>query len=873
MALSGWAAKKTLLIIVPSQSSALSDFPILINLSASSGTTSFDCSVVFDELGTNSKKIAVEDVATGNECYVEIENWESDNAQLHVKVPTILTSGARQLKLYYDSTHADNTTYIGDAGSSVGQNVWDSNFVAVYHLCQDPSVGGACVLDSTSNGNDGTPNGTMTTADLVDGLVGKGLDFDGVNDYIAVPHSTEMNSNDQTVECLFLSNSGTISDSKGLVFKAPSTSATREFGLQVSHTTGYVGGTISSGSATETVDTAGICDGDYHIVALVKAYDAGGDTFSIYEDGAVADSATVAYNGYQSTNEIVIGKLSSSSTADRFFNHIIGEVRVSDTDRSADWIEVTNLSLTDGLLSFSSPYLQSEIDQAYGDLTTNNLALENMPYALLFPLQKENILYYSIKLGTILNQYYGDADVVTQVINQYYSDSPEIQKQIVMLYEDMLTLTKATEMPYNILDDLQKTLTMPYALAGDALLKLLDQHYGLLTNNLLQASLAQIYMLQHGNTLSSVDVSAVVSNGVTPDGEPITNKTGDLTVNSHHVDIEYSIDSFVCSAEIHLADESEYAQIRQGDNLLITINGETHTLIVETTPRRMRAGIANSNYIVTAVSPAIRLSAPWCDTFTCSFADDTAQNIFEALADPLTVDWQIVNFPISGLQANDDDKISIMRLITQSAGAIIQSDPDGGLRVVYKYPDAVNTWPDVTAAYFLTDSINFISQDETPLHNDGTNKYVVSNTTTPQDRVWAEQADFDVLAFEVPWKGSTMTLDHTGSDDVGEIEYMGIVEETIIEQVEFVAGFSRSERPIYDLIVDWIEEDLGTVDYLEDGTLEALTKDGTTEGYSLADITYTTKYHLWKVDNSAELNVQYILRVEGYEQDTSQSSC
>jgi hypothetical protein len=60
--------------------------------------------------------------------------------------------------------------------------IWDENYVAVYHMAQDPSV--SSLLDSTNNGNDGIFNGSMTSGDLVDGSTGKAIEFDGVDDYI-----------------------------------------------------------------------------------------------------------------------------------------------------------------------------------------------------------------------------------------------------------------------------------------------------------------------------------------------------------------------------------------------------------------------------------------------------------------------------------------------------------------------------------------------------------------------------------------------------------------------------------------------------------------------------------------------------------------
>ena len=78
---------------------------------------------------------------TPQQCYCEIENWDQANqeAQLWVKVPKVLYDQPTDLYLYYDATQSGNSTYIGDTDDVAAQNVWDSNFSAVYHMAKDPT--------------------------------------------------------------------------------------------------------------------------------------------------------------------------------------------------------------------------------------------------------------------------------------------------------------------------------------------------------------------------------------------------------------------------------------------------------------------------------------------------------------------------------------------------------------------------------------------------------------------------------------------------------------------------------------------------------------------------------------------------------------
>lgn len=113
--LEGW--KHRIKVTIPKEEveEDLSNFPILIKLSSSSGINSFDVTSIFDEIGSNSKKIAVTEADGTTECYVEIEKWDKINevAYLWVKVPSISTSEDTELHIYYDKSHPDNTFYVG----------------------------------------------------------------------------------------------------------------------------------------------------------------------------------------------------------------------------------------------------------------------------------------------------------------------------------------------------------------------------------------------------------------------------------------------------------------------------------------------------------------------------------------------------------------------------------------------------------------------------------------------------------------------------------------------------------------------------------------------------------------------------------------
>ncbi len=170
----------------------LSNFPVLIHLSTSSGIGGVDVSCVFDELASdaNRKKIAVTTSDGRTQCYVEIEKWDDggEEAWLWAKVPSVAYDADTSLYLYYDSSKADNATYVGDTNSTPAETVWDSDFKFVSHMRDDPDT--SHIRDSTNNNKDGTKVGAGEPVLSSLGETNGAQAFDGDNDYISLPFGT-----------------------------------------------------------------------------------------------------------------------------------------------------------------------------------------------------------------------------------------------------------------------------------------------------------------------------------------------------------------------------------------------------------------------------------------------------------------------------------------------------------------------------------------------------------------------------------------------------------------------------------------------------------------------------------------------------------
>jgi hypothetical protein len=175
-----WAKRRKITVNALYVDQDLSHYPLPVQLGSSAGSNKDDVTDIFDEVGANNKRIAITKDDEITQLYVEIEKWDStsNSGVLWIsKSDWAIASGTDTiLYLYYDNNQSDNTDYVGNIGDTAAQNVWDNNFMGVWHL--DNSL-----KDSTSSGIDGTNSNTVNSEN---GKWGKCRKYDANSDYIEV---------------------------------------------------------------------------------------------------------------------------------------------------------------------------------------------------------------------------------------------------------------------------------------------------------------------------------------------------------------------------------------------------------------------------------------------------------------------------------------------------------------------------------------------------------------------------------------------------------------------------------------------------------------------------------------------------------------
>ena len=356
--LSGWDRRVKITIDHNDVDGNLSDFPILIYLSTSSGRNNDDVSFVFDELQSddNRRKIAVTTSDGATQCYVEIEKWDDANekAWLWVKVPSINSTTETDLYLYYDAEHTNNTDYVEDTGSTTAQNVWDDDFVGVWHLSEDPSGDAPQMKNSKSDAHHGTSLGSMTISDQVSGQIDGSLDFDGWNDYIDCGNAESLDiTTDITMEVWLKADS--FSDGPYILTKGEGY-GDRLYSIRL-RDTGTVRFYLNDDRITSTTP---LSTGIWYYIAATRS----GNIRKIFIGGTEDISDTYGTAIRTTTDPLTIS--ASSDT----FNGIIDDTRLSKTGRSDAWIKASYESGRDDLVDFGS---EETKDGYYRGRATSNL--------------------------------------------------------------------------------------------------------------------------------------------------------------------------------------------------------------------------------------------------------------------------------------------------------------------------------------------------------------------------------------------------------------------------------------------------------------------------------------------------------------------
>lgn len=337
---SDWGSAIKLTFDNSASSENLVNFPVMVYLDA----TNINWTRVQDDLGD----LRFLDSDNSTVLDAELENYNTNiNATIHVRVPQIdAGSTTDHIFCYFDNAGA---SALWDA-----EGVWDANYMMVLHMNQSTS---ATQVDSTSNDNDGAPTSDPVQ---VNGLVDGSLDFDGSADYLTVNDANTLDiTGSITLEAVvYLESNATeypMIISKGLGYPN-----VFNYGIHVRHYDEVAFGFTSGSPTSVYVTTNSPIEENtwYHLVAHYTTNNY--SSMEIYINGANATSTSWEYKQTSTltanNRPVIIG---ASDGGSNYWNGSKTEIRISNSYRSASWINATYLTLFDNYITYGSEEVYS----------------------------------------------------------------------------------------------------------------------------------------------------------------------------------------------------------------------------------------------------------------------------------------------------------------------------------------------------------------------------------------------------------------------------------------------------------------------------------------------------------------------------------
>ncbi|MHA2277978.1 MAG: DUF2341 domain-containing protein, partial [Candidatus Kariarchaeaceae archaeon] len=324
----GFGFRKNITIDYSKVTEDLTDFPLLLDLS-----DAFDIFGVTQSTGNDI--IFTDSSGTILDHELELFDTETSHLVAWVRIPNLSSTSVTLLSMYYG-----NETISNQQNPS---GVWDSDYMAVYHLNDDPS---STIYDSTSNNNDGSSFGTVTQEE---GPMGNAYYFDqkgGTNDYLRIPQSSSLSltGNQMTLEgWMYLQFTPVPYDS--MIFdKAGDNYGTQGWmmGVDGGYTSGGAGYPTRLNQRINTQndlnvrgDSGAIYPGKWTYVSVV--YDGTASSYTGYIDASnVYNNPSISGNIINMNMDLYIGR--RDEAASRMFYGSMDELRISDVARSTGYM-------------------------------------------------------------------------------------------------------------------------------------------------------------------------------------------------------------------------------------------------------------------------------------------------------------------------------------------------------------------------------------------------------------------------------------------------------------------------------------------------------------------------------------------------------
>ncbi|MEO5349961.1 MAG: hypothetical protein H7836_09965 [Magnetococcus sp. YQC-3] len=180
------------------------------------------------------------------------------------------------------------------------------------------------------------------------------------------------------------------------------------------------------------------------------------------------------------------------------------------------------------------------------------------------------------------------------------------------------------------------------------------------------------------------------------------------------------------SGNLELDDPASFQRIQIDDPLVLELGGEQFNFLVDNKTLE-RDGIGMPRFSVAVVGVTARFASPRAVPLdrvwnAPVFARDAAENaVGEA------IEWQLLDWLIPGgrLAFHEASPLDVVKTIAEAAGGVVETLPDGRLRVRHRFPVAVPAWGSAAVEHVLTDTADNLSCRESHVLRTRVNKVLV----------------------------------------------------------------------------------------------------------------------------------------------------
>lgn len=275
-------------------------------------------------------------------------------------------------------------------------------------------------------------------------------------------------------------------------------------------------------------------------------------------------------------------------------------------------------------------------------------------------------------------------------------------------------------------------------------------------------------------------------------------------------------------------------------------------------------GALNNVATLKGVSRGAALQAPRASLITKTWdTATTAHDLIREISGGYPVSIEVINWAIPAYRfgVNNMAPIDAIKQIAEAVGGVVDSLPDGTLRVRSKYPVPVPQWSIKSVDHELLEEGELFSSADQDTPVKVYNKFRVMDTQTTSGSDRLEYEEFDsrsgyVRAYPSPWR-TAVTLATTAQGVTVGTSHEEYREEE--ETVEVYNGEASIRYPAVSVVsVVWLGADLLGVIAGNDSTKVTTTSE--TEKFSLLKIKYKTRCLVFPVAGAVGQEAQFLLK-------------